>query len=532
MKPIFAASIMCMDFLNVARDMQIINADCDMYHADIMDGHFAKNITCSPDFIKAIRRATDLPIDAHLMVEYPNDFIDAVAKAGVDYISLHAETINVNAFRTINRIKSLGKKVGIALNPATPIDYIRHYIHEVDLLTIMTVDIGFGGQPYIKVMEKKVAEARDLREKEGYKYVIQIDGSCNPVTYAGLAAAGAEAFVMGSTGLFRKGMALNESALLMRKEYTELTGIDAARHSESGGKIVVAVDVGGTNIRLGMVDENHNISAFTKVFREEVMSGENPADGLGEYIESYIAKNCAANMPAAVAVGVPSTIDSARRTVMSTPNIPGMDNIPLAEKLESRLGIPAFIERDVTLLFQNDYEKYGLPAKGIAIGVYLGTGLGNAIYVDGQPLIGADGAAGEIGHIPVLGADGVCGCGNSGCIELFAGGKYLEKIADEMNVPIKKIFAERGTGPEVLKYLDAVASAVASAVNILNPAAVVLGGGVPTMERFPSGKLEQLILSYTRKPYPAQSLKITWSEDGDMNGVIGGGIFAHKKLRG
>ena len=229
MKPIFAASIMCMDFLHIARDMQIINAECDMYHADIMDGHFAKNITCSPDVVKAIRRNTALPIDAHLMVCHPNDFIGALAEAGADYISLHAETINTDAFRTIRRIQGLGKKVGIALNPATPLDYIRHYIHHVDLLTIMTVDVGFGGQQYIREMEAKVAEARALREKGGHRYIIQIDGSCNPATYAGLAAAGGEAFVMGTSGLFRRGMTLADSAARMREEFAETTGIDTEK---------------------------------------------------------------------------------------------------------------------------------------------------------------------------------------------------------------------------------------------------------------------------------------------------------------
>ena len=532
MKPIFSASIMCMDFLNIERDMQIINSECDMYHADIMDGHFAKNITCSPDVIKSMRKATSLPIDAHLMLESPDDFIDAIAEAGADYISLHAETINTNAFRIISRIEALGKKVGIVLNPATPLDYIRHYIHKVDLLTIMTVDVGFGGQPYIKEMEAKISEARDLRERENYSYIIQIDGSCNPATYAGLSVSGGEAFVMGSSGLFRKGMNLKNSAQLMRREFSETTGIDAAKCADNNNNFVVAVDVGGTNIRIGLVDELYSVHSFEKAYRKEVMSGENPAEKLGEYICKYISDNCS-EKPSAVVVGVPSTLDKNRKIVMSTPNIQGMNNIPLVEILENIIKTPVFIERDVTLLFQNDYEKYKLPAEGVAIGVYLGTGLGNAIYIDGKPLVGADGAAGEIGHIPVLGENGDCGCGNNGCIELFAGGKYLEKTAAENNaVSIDKIFVQCGDSEPVLKYLDAVAVAVSSAVNILNPSAVVIGGGVPMMEGFSKDKLEKLILKHTRKPCPASTLKITWSEDGDMNGVIGGGIFAHKKLKG
>ena len=230
MKPIFAASIMCMDFLNVERDMRVINEHCDMYHADMMDGHFCKNITLSPDFVASIRKATDLPIDVHMMVEHPNDFIDMVAAAGADYISVHAETINADAFRTITRIKNLGKKVGIVLNPATPLEYIRYYIDKIDMLTIMTVDVGFGGQPFIREVVEKIAEAKRLRDENGYNFIIQIDGSCNPNTYAELSAAGGEAFVMGTTGLFRKGMDLAESAKLMRKEFAEITGVDTTKN--------------------------------------------------------------------------------------------------------------------------------------------------------------------------------------------------------------------------------------------------------------------------------------------------------------
>lgn len=224
MNPIFSASIMCMDFLNVERDMKILNETCDMYHADIMDGHYAPNITLSPSIIKSIRKATKLPIDAHMMVEKPKNFLEAVADAGADYISVHAETINVDAFRTMSRIRSLGCRFGIVLNPATPVSYIQDYIEEIDLLTIMTVDIGYGGQPFIKQMVPKIKVAAQLKRENNYRYILQIDGSCNPGTYQILHEAGAEAYVMGSTGLFRKGLELRESALRMREEFFEKTG--------------------------------------------------------------------------------------------------------------------------------------------------------------------------------------------------------------------------------------------------------------------------------------------------------------------
>ena len=202
MKPDFAVSLMCMDYLKISEQMEVLNDNVSMLHADIMDGHFCKNITLSPDLIKAFASVTTLPIDAHLMTTNPGDWIDACAEAGAGYISLHAETINTDAFRQINYIKSLGCKVGIVLNPATPLEYIRHYLNRVDMLTIMTVDVGFAGQSFIDEMLEKIEEAVRIREENGYTYKIQVDGSVNERTYKRLYDAGCDVYVLGSSGLF------------------------------------------------------------------------------------------------------------------------------------------------------------------------------------------------------------------------------------------------------------------------------------------------------------------------------------------
>jgi len=167
-----------------------------------MDGHYIKNITLSPLFIAQIKESSKVPIDTHLMAVNPSDFIDELIDVGSDYITLHADTINKDAFRTIARIHEKGCKVGIVLNPATPLDYIRHYIDLIDKLTILAVDPGFIGQKFIYNMLCKIAEAKELKEQKGYSYLIEVDGSCNEGTYRELAKAGTEVFVMGSTGLF------------------------------------------------------------------------------------------------------------------------------------------------------------------------------------------------------------------------------------------------------------------------------------------------------------------------------------------
>lgn len=223
MKSYFSPSLMCMDLLNIKNQTEILNKRADFYHVDIMDGHFVKNITLSPDFVKVLRKISKIPIDCHLMVTNPYDYIETLAYAGATYISPHAETINSEAFRVINKIKSLGCKVGIVLNPATPIEYIQYYIHHIDKLTIMSVDPGFAGQPYIPEMLEKIKKAKKLKEENNYKYLIEIDGSCNEKTYKELYEAGIEVFIVGSSGLFNNDENLEKAWEIMIEKFNEQT---------------------------------------------------------------------------------------------------------------------------------------------------------------------------------------------------------------------------------------------------------------------------------------------------------------------
>lgn len=224
MKPQFAISVMCMDFLDLNNQINKLNSLADIYHFDIMDGHFSPNLMLPPSFVQKVAPAMRLPIDAHLMVDNPNQYIDDLAAAGVTYISPHAETINTYAFRTINKIRALGCKVGIVINPATPLQYIQHYLHHVDLLTIMTVDIGYSGNPFVEEMLKKIEEAVHLRAVNDYHYKIQVDGACNETTFARLAKAGAEIYVMGNTGLFKNDPDVEKAYSIMLENYKREVG--------------------------------------------------------------------------------------------------------------------------------------------------------------------------------------------------------------------------------------------------------------------------------------------------------------------
>jgi len=218
MRPMFAPSLMCADLLHVGESIRTTEALADMFHLDIMDGHFAPNITLSPDFVRAVRSATSKPLDAHLMVDNPLAFVDKIIDAGADYVTLHAEVISNIAFRTIDYIHSRGCKVGVAFCPATPLSIGQHYLSRVDLITLMSVDIGYGGQPFIPEMLEKAAEAVKFRTEHGLNYLIQADGCCNTTTYRQMHEAGIDVYVLG-TGLYRKEMSLEKSAARVREEF-------------------------------------------------------------------------------------------------------------------------------------------------------------------------------------------------------------------------------------------------------------------------------------------------------------------------
>lgn len=198
----FSISLMCMDLMDAGRQVDILNSRADAYHMDIMDGHFAPNLTLSPDFVKATGTRAALPMEAHLMTEHPGQWLDALAAGGAATLSVHAETITRDTFRTMGQIRSLGCRVGLVLNPGTPLSQVADWLGRVDLLTLMTVDVGFAGQPFIPEMLDKIKEAAHLRETGGFDYSIQIDGSCNDRTFAMLREAGAEVFILGNSGLF------------------------------------------------------------------------------------------------------------------------------------------------------------------------------------------------------------------------------------------------------------------------------------------------------------------------------------------
>jgi ribulose-phosphate 3-epimerase len=193
-----APSILSCDFGRLAEEIgAAAAAGADWIHVDVMDGRFVPNITLGPAITAAARRATDLPLDVHLMVESPERHLDAFADAGADVITVHAEACT-HLHRTLQRIRELGARAGVAINPATPLDSLVEVVPCIDLLLVMSVNPGYGGQAYIPTSTEKVRRGRALLDRAGSAADLEVDGGVDAGNAATLAAAGATVLVAGS----------------------------------------------------------------------------------------------------------------------------------------------------------------------------------------------------------------------------------------------------------------------------------------------------------------------------------------------
>lgn len=193
-----APSILSADFAKLGEEIEAVDkGGADLIHVDVMDGHFVPNITIGPLIVEAIRPKTKLPLDVHLMIEDPDQYIEAFAKAGADYITVHVEASR-HLHRTIQMIKSFGVKAGVVLNPATPVEMIQHIIGDVDMILLMSVNPGFGGQKFIPEVLPKIRQVKAMATEKGLDLEIEVDGGVNPETAKQCIEAGANVLVAGS----------------------------------------------------------------------------------------------------------------------------------------------------------------------------------------------------------------------------------------------------------------------------------------------------------------------------------------------
>ena len=204
--PLISPSILSADFAKLGEQVRAVDeAGADWIHVDVMDGHFVPNITIGPGVVKALRPHTTKPFDVHLMISPVDPFLDAFAEAGADIITVHPEA-GPHLHRSIQRVKALGKKAGVSLNPATPAKALDYVLEEVDLVLVMSVNPGFGGQKFISSQLRKIEAIAQRVAKQSLEVILEVDGGIDAQTAPQAIAAGATALVAG-TAVFRGGPA-------------------------------------------------------------------------------------------------------------------------------------------------------------------------------------------------------------------------------------------------------------------------------------------------------------------------------------
>ena len=210
-----APSILSADFSKLGEEIEAVEqAGADYIHVDVMDGHFVPNITIGPIIVKAVKGVTKLPLDVHLMISNPDDFIDDFLQAGADILTVHAEA-GYHLHRSLQHIRKVGARPAVSLNPASPLSMIEYVLDDLDMVLLMTVNPGFGGQVFIPEVIPKIERLREMIDKRGLNIELEVDGGIGPETINRVSSAGADVFVAGSAIYHSRDYA--ETIRLMRR---------------------------------------------------------------------------------------------------------------------------------------------------------------------------------------------------------------------------------------------------------------------------------------------------------------------------
>ena len=298
----------------------------------------------------------------------------------------------------------------------------------------------------------------------------------------------------------------------------------------------IGIDIGGTNFRIGAVSRDGSVEHFEKISSQVLCGPGEAVEQLETQIREYLDRYRLWEQTRAVGIGFPSPVDAAKEVVYNCPNLQnengGFDGRNVVRFLEEGLKLPVYINKDANNLLQYEIAVHGWRGKGITIGVYYGTGIGNSVYLEDHFLGGKHGTACDVGHIPFYLSDRYCTCGNRGCAECYASGHVLKDIWREHygDEEFAMIFRNHSGDRPVREFLEAMAIPMASEINIFDPDRVVVGGGVMEMEGFPEQTFWDYVYEFTRKPCPGRDFEILHASREPGAGTAGCAFYAFEQL--
>jgi allose kinase len=276
---------------------------------------------------------------------------------------------------------------------------------------------------------------------------------------------------------------------------------------------VLGIDVGGTYTRFGVVT-NKFVSSVEKLFTKDI-------ENFPLFIRELVEKNKDIEV---ISIGIPGIVKNNK--IISIPNLKSLEVRDLDERIYELTRKKVIINKDVNLLFANDLDRLNLSYQANVLGFYIGTGLGNALKINGKTHKGINGFAGELGHIPIIGNEKICGCGKVGCSETLVSGKALVELHEEYKLSgdIKDIFVEHINNPLIQEFIRNLGSLLSFEINTLDILKLVIGGGVINMEGFPKDDLRDLLKGHLRSECLAKELEIYFVDDSPVNSIIGAAL--------
>ncbi len=301
--------------------------------------------------------------------------------------------------------------------------------------------------------------------------------------------------------------------------------------------VIIGIDLGGTNLRIGAVTPDNEMLSPSVIKSSAVAYADKPIEKICEIIADYIEKNHIRKVEA-ISIGVPSSVENDKETVICTTNIRNQEgeavfsHTNMAEGIRAYFKVPVFINNDVNNILLYDIAANHLEKQKVVVGIYIGTGVGSSVVIDGKPLEGKNGAELDIGHIPYFGGDVRCSCGKTGCCECYASGWRLQELRRQYypDTEIQDMFTKHKDEKPMKDFIQACAYIYAVMATIFNPDTIIVGGGVPEMADFPREEFERAVNENTGRDVMAYGFDYLYSKEFVGKGVIGAAVFARQRL--